>query len=372
MKRFSFRSMMFVFAGVMTGLFGPAACTAPLESNIQKESFGQLSSGEEVSLFTLTSSTGVKARIMNYGGAIVSLEVPDAQGKLTDVTLGFGTLADYEQHRVFFGALIGRFGNRIAQGQFSIDGEEYQLATNDGANHLHGGIVGYDRVLWTAEPVESETEPGLRLSYLSVDGEEGYPGNLEVTVTYTLKGNALEIAYEATTDKATPVNLTNHAFYNLAGEGTILDHELTIAAPYYTPVDSTLIPTGELVEVAGTPFDFNSPYPIGARIAEVPGGYDHNYVLTEGEGLRFAAKLKDPKSGRFMEIHTTEPGLQFYSGNFLNGMQSRGDRSYTIHTGLCLETQHFPDAPNQPNFPSTILRPGEKYETTTVMTFGVE
>jgi len=372
MKRFSFRSMMFVFAGVMTGLFGPAACTAPLESNIQKESFGQLSSGEEVSLFTLTSSTGVKARIMNYGGAIVSLEVPDAQGKLTDVTLGFDTLADYEQHRVFFGALIGRFGNRIAQGQFSIDGEEYQLATNDGANHLHGGIVGYDRVLWTAEPVESETEPGLRLSYLSVDGEEGYPGNLEVTVTYTLKGNALEIAYEATTDKATPVNLTNHAFYNLAGEGTILDHELTIAAPYYTPVDSTLIPTGELVEVAGTPFDFNSPYPIGARIAEVPGGYDHNYVLTEGEGLRFAAKLKDPKSGRFMEIHTTEPGLQFYSGNFLNGMQSRGDRSYTIHTGLCLETQHFPDAPNQPNFPSTILRPGEKYETTTVMTFGVE
>ncbi|GAO29064.1 aldose epimerase family protein [Geofilum rubicundum] len=348
------------------------SCSSPKEENIKKEDFGTLSSGEQIDLYTLTGSTGIKVKIMTYGGAIVSLETPDRDGQLTDVTLGFDNLADYETHRVFFGALIGRFGNRIAKGEFTLDGETYQLATNNDPNHLHGGVEGYDRVVWEAEPVEDEEAPGLKLSYLSLDGEEGYPGNLDIVVTYTLKGDELHIDYEATTDKATPVNLTNHAFYNLAGEGSILDHVLMINAPAYTPVDSTLIPTGEMVDVAGTPFDFNTPHVIGARIDSVDGGYDHNYVLAEGEGLVLAARLEDPQSGRFMEVLTTEPGLQFYSGNFLDGTQSRGDWVFNKHNGLCLETQHFPDSPNQENFPSTILRPGEKYETTTVMRFGAE
>ncbi|MCA1745228.1 MAG: galactose mutarotase [Bacteroidales bacterium] len=360
-------------ASVMfTLIIALSACSTPKESNIQKEDFGTLSTGEQVDLYTLTGSTGIKVKIMTYGGAIVSLETPDRDGQLTDVTLGFDNLADYETHRVFFGALIGRFGNRIAKGVFTLDGELYELATNNDANHLHGGVKGYDRVVWDAEPVDNAEAPGLKLSYLSVDGEEGYPGNLDIVVTYTLKGDELHIDYEATTDIATPVNLTNHTFYNLAGKGSILDHELMINAPAYTPVDSTLIPTGEIVEVAGTPFDFNTPTVIGARIDSVPGGYDHNYVLAEGEGMVLAARLKDPKSGRFMEILTTEPGLQFYSGNFLDGTQSRGDWVFNQHHGLCLETQHFPDSPNQENFPSTILWPGEKYETSTVMRFGVE
>ena len=361
-----------ILAGALLIFAGISSCCPSGPQNIQKEVFGTLSTGEQVDLYTLTGNTGMKVKIMTYGGAIVSLEVPNSDGTLTDVTLGFDNLADYEKHRVFFGALIGRFGNRIANGVFSLDDETYTLARNNYPNHLHGGVKGYDRVVWTAEPVESETEPGLKLSYLSKDGEEGYPGNLNVVVTYTLKGDELHIDYEAVTDKATPINLTNHSFYNLAGEGSILDHELIINAPGYTPIDSTLIPTGEVVAVAGTPFEFNEAYTIGARIDSVEGGYDHNYVLAEGEGVRFASKLKDPKSGRFMEIYTTEPGLQFYSGNFLDGSQQRGERVFTIHTGLCLETQHFPDSPNQPNFPSTILRPGEKYQTSTFMKFGKE
>lgn len=365
--------LTFAAAAILFAGLAVSCNNTPKEpEGIVKESFGTLSTGEAIDIYTLTSTTGIKVKIMTYGATIVSLEVPGKDGLLTDVTLGFDNLADYEQNRVFFGATIGRFGNRIAQGQFTLDSVTYNLATNDDRNHLHGGVKGFDRVVWNAEAINDSAFQALKLTYLSADGEEGYPGNLEVTVTYTLKGDELSIDYEATTDKATPVNLTNHSFYNLAGEGTILDHELYINAPAYTPVDMTLIPTGELVPVEGTPFDFNVATTVGARIEEVRGGYDHNYVLAEGEGMKLAAKLKDPKSGRWMEIYTTEPGIQFYSGNFLNGREKRGERVYHQHTGLCLETQHFPDSPNKPEFPSTILRPGEKYHSTTVMKFGLE
>ncbi len=355
----------------LIAVLGLNSCQQPV-SNIAKDSFGTLSTGEQIDIYTLKSSTGIEAKIMTYGGAVVSIKTPDKVGQLGEVTLGFDNLADYETHRVFFGATIGRFGNRIADGKFSIGENEYQLATNDGDNHLHGGVVGYDRVVWNAEIIEDAVNPGLKLTYLSKDGEEGYPGNLNIVVTYALKGNDLQIDYEATTDQATPVNLTNHTFYNLAGEGTILDHILTINAPSYTPVGETLIPTGEIVSVEETPFDFNAPTAVGARIEDTEGGYDHNYVLAEAEGLALASKLADPKTGRYMEILTTEPGLQFYSGNFLDGAQVCGERAYTIHTGLCLETQHFPDSPNQPNFPSTILEPENTFKSTTVMRFGVE
>ncbi len=359
---------LFIGLSIILGLY---SCQST-ESNITKESFGTLSSGEEIDIYTLKSNTGIEAKIMTYGGAVVSIKTPDKNGKLGEVTLGFDNIEDYETHRVFFGATIGRFGNRIANGKFSIGDVEYQLATNDGNNHLHGGVAGYDRVVWNAEAIEDAENPGLKLTYLSVDGEEGYPGNLNISVTYTLKGDDLQIDYEATTDQATPVNLTNHTFYNLAGEGTILDHILTINAPSYTPVDETLIPTGEIITVENTPFDFNTPTEIGARIEDTEGGYDHNYVLKETDGLMLASKLADPKTGRYMEILTTEPGLQFYSGNFLDGTQVCGEREYTIHTGLCLETQHFPDSPNQPNFPSTILEAGDTFNSTTIMRFGVE
>ncbi|MGQ1945843.1 aldose epimerase family protein [Geofilum sp. OHC36d9] len=350
---------------------GLGSCCSPKQQNIQKEVFGTLSTGETVDLYTLTSTTGMKVKIMTFGGALVAIETPDKNDSSTNVILGFDNLSDYENNRVFFGALIGRYGNRIAKGKFTLDNVDYQLVTNDGENHLHGGEKGFDRVVWQATPIENAEAPALKLSYLSPDGEQGYPGNLNVTVTYTLKGNDLHLDYEATTDKATPINLTNHSFYNLAGEGTILDHELTINAAAYTPVDSTLIPTGEIVAVEETPFDFNTPTAVGARIDSVEGGYDHNYVLNTGEGLQLAAKLKDPKSGRYMELLTTQPGLQFYSGNFLDGTQSCGQRVYNIHTGLCLETQHFPDSPNQPQFPTTILQPGETFQSTTIMRFGV-
>jgi aldose 1-epimerase len=357
-----------------TVMFSCTGSYTASKDNLMKEDFGTLESGEKVELFTLTSSTGLEVKIMTYGGTITSILAPDKNGDMVNVTLGYDNLAQYEEGTPYFGALIGRYGNRIAGGQFTLDGQTYNLAVNNGPNHLHGGIVGFDKVIWDATPIEDPENPGLKLSYLSVDGEEGYPGNLLVTVTYLLKGNDLEIHYEAETDKATPVNLTNHAYYNLAGKGTILDHILTIGAGHYIPVDEDLIPTGEIAPVADTPFDFNTPYEIGARIEDVPGGYDHTFVLsmTPSEALRFAAKLKDPKSGRTLEIYTTEPGIQFYSGNFLDGTLVSGDFVFEQYAGLCLETQHFPDSPNQPAFPSTILRPGEKYETSTVMRFGAE
>ena len=368
-----FRTSQAVAVAVLALTFASCNCNKK-EASIAKQDWGKLSTGEAVELYTLTSTTGIELKITTYGGAITSLKTPDNKGQMGNVVLGFDNLAQYEKGTPFFGALIGRFGNRIAKGQFMLNDSIYQLATNDGANHLHGGKTGYDKVVWQAEAIESKEAPALKLTYLSKDGEEGYPGNLQITVVYTLKGDDLLIDYQATTDKATPINLTNHAYYNLAGEGTILDHELTLNAPQYTPVDSTLIPTGVLRDVKGTPFDFTSPFAIGSRIDSVPGGYDHNFVLSpaSNDSLNFAARLADPKSGRVMEIFTLEPGIQFYSGNFLDGSITTGNWNLVKYSGLCLETQHFPDSPNKPNFPSTILNPGDTYLTTTVMRFSVK
>lgn len=369
-----FKSSQILALGVIAMAMSACNCGDKKACSITKEAWGTLATGEPVDLYTLKSSTGIEVKITTYGGAITSLTTPDKSGKMGNIVLGFDNLAQYEKGSPFFGALIGRYGNRIAKGQFTLNDSTYQLATNDGPNHLHGGVKGYDKVVWKAEPIECKVAPALKLTYLSADGEEGYPGNLAITVVYTLNGNDLKIDYEATTDKSTPVNLTNHAYYNLAGEGTVLDHELTLNAPQYTPVDSTLIPTGQLVDVKGTAFDFTSPFAIGARIDSVPGGYDHNFVLAPAttDSLNFAARLADPKSGRTMEIFTKEPGIQFYSGNFLDGTLTTGTWNLVKYSGLCLETQHFPDAPNKANFPSTILNPGEKYATTTVMRFGVK
>ncbi|MFT3739891.1 MAG: aldose epimerase family protein [Breznakibacter sp.] len=369
-----FKSSQAIAAAVLAIALASCNCGNKNVASITKQDWGKLSTGEAVELYTLKSTTGIELKITTYGGAVTSLKTPDNKGQMGNIVLGFDNLAQYEKGTPFFGALIGRYGNRIAKGLFTLNDSTYTLQTNDGPNHLHGGKVGYDKVVWNAEAIESKDAPALKLTYLSKDGEEGYPGNLQVTVVYTLKGNDLQIDYHATTDKATPVNLTNHAYYNLAGEGTILDHELTLNAPQYTPVDSTLIPTGELVEVKGTPFDFTTPFAIGARIDSVPGGYDHNFALAPatGDSLNFAARLTDPSSGRVMEIFTKEPGIQFYSGNFLDGSIVSGTRSLVKYSGLCLETQHFPDSPNKPNFPSTILNPGETYSTTTVMRFGVK
>ena len=342
--------------------------------NLVKENFGALRNGQTVDLYTLKSSTGLQVGLMTYGAAIVFIEAPDRNGVPANIVLGFDTIAGYSRMVPYFGAIVGRYGNRIANGKFSIDGNEYQLTKNDGVNHLHGGMTGFDKVVWEATEVNDSINPGIIFKYFSKDGEEGYPGNLTATVTYTLKGNDLIIDYNAETDQATPINLTNHAYFNLAGKGTILNHELTLNAPSYTPVDSTLIPTGEIVPVEGTPFDFKIPYQIGSRIDQVPGGYDHNFVLAQptSEEINFAARLKDPESGRMLEVFTTEPGIQFYSGNFLNGMLRNGDFVYEKYSGLCLETQHFPDSPNKPDFPSTILLPGEKYVSKTILRFGVE
>ena len=326
-------------------------------------------SGQPVFLYTLTNAKGDEVKITNYGGTITSWITRDKEGNKSNIVLGFDSLSGYLTPPPYFGATIGRYGNRIAGAQFTLDGHSYRLAANNGPNHLHGGLKGFDKVVWTADSVDP-TNPRLTLQYLSKDGEEGYPGNLSTTVTFTLSdANELTIDYTATTDKATPVNLTNHSYFNLTGDAsrTILDHSLQIDADRYTPVDSTLIPTGELAPVKGTPFDFTTPHKIGERIASVPGGYDHNFVLNKGgrDGARVAL-LSDPLSGRTLAVYTTEPGLQFYSGNFLDGtLTNRDGKKIQQHAALCLETQHFPDSPNQPSFPSTILKPGETYLTTT-------
>ncbi len=350
--------------------------------------FGELPDGREVTLYRLTNDGGLTLEVMNYGGIIVSLRAPDREGNVEDIVLGFdrldGYLSDaYRQLNPYFGALIGRYGNRIDQGRFTLNGVTHQLATNDGDNHLHGGRQGFDRRLWNAEPFSGEDGEGVILRYTSADGEEGYPGRLEATVTYTLTdANALEVSYHAETDQATPVNLTQHSYFNLAGEdgSSILEHELTIHGDAFTPVDETLIPTGEIRDVADTPFDFREPTPIGARIGddhrqlERGGGYDHNFVLAMDsaplDAPRPAARVVDPGSGRVLEIATTEPGLQFYSGNFLDGsVTGKGGEPYGKRSGFALETQHFPDSPNQPDFPSTILEPGETYRSLTVYRF---
>jgi aldose 1-epimerase len=343
-------------------------------------SFGKATDGTEVQLFTLTNAAGLQATISTYGGTLTSLLVPDKDGKLSDVILGFDNVSGYlspefKKSNPYFGALIGRYGNRIKGGQFSLDGQAYTLAKNNGPNSLHGGNQGFNQKIWTAKPSTSADGQTLTLTYLSKDGEEGYPGNLTVTVVYTLTAaNALKIDYTATTDKATPVNLTNHAYFNLAlGQSKdVLAHQVTIPADRYTVVDATLIPTGELKPVKGTPFDFTTPHAIGERIAQVPGGYDHNWVLNQATGQHSAATVYEPTTGRTMEVTTDEPGVQFYTGNFLDGsLKGKNGVVYGKHAGFCLETQHFPDSPNQPKFPSTILKPGQTYHTTTSYTFGV-
>ena len=359
---------------------GQAAPSAP---TLERHPYGSTGQGEQVELFTLTNANGMRVRFTSYGGIITSLEVPDREGTLADVTLGFDSLSGYLGEHPYFGALIGRYGNRIARGRFTLEGKEYTLAVNNGPNHLHGGIRGFDKVVWRAEPFQNDSSVGAVLTYTSRDGEEGYPGTLQARVTYTLtNSNALGFAYHATSDAPTPVNLTQHAYFNLAGDGAgdILGHVLTLNASRYTPVDSTLIPTGELAPVSGTPFDFTRATPIGARIGQeneqlrFGGGYDHNFVLDrQGDGLSLAARLTEPRSGRVMEIFTTEPGIQFYSGNFLDGsLTGKGGRVYQHRYGLALETQHYPDSPNKPEFPSTILRPGEEYRSETVYRFSVE
>jgi aldose 1-epimerase len=349
-------------------------------NSVEAKPFGKTKDGTPVTVYTLISTRALKVRLIDYGATLISVETPDKDGKLANITLGFPTLEGYLQRHPYFGSTVGRYGNRIAGGKFKLDGKEYTLATNNGPNHLHGGLKGFDAVMWKAEPIKEPSAVGVKFTYRSKDGEEGYPGNLDVTVTYTLtNNNELKIDYEAKTDKATVVNLTNHAYWNLAGAGSgdILKHELTIAADKYLPIDDTSIPTGKPADVKGTPFDFTTPHAIGERIGELKKephktkGYDHCYVLRGQEGkLALAARVKDSASGRIMEIFTTEPGVQLYCGNFLDG--SAGGGGYKQHHAFCLETQHYPDSPNQPQFPSTTLRPGETYKSTTVHKFSVE
>ena len=349
--------------------------------SITEDAFGTTEDGTPILLYTLTNQSGLEARIMNYGGIVVALQVPDRDGKSADVTLGFDTFEPYLREHPYFGALIGRYGNRIANGTFDLDGTTYTLAKNNGPNHLHGGVRGFDKVVWQARPEASDGTPRLVLRYRSRDGEEGYPGNLDVAVVYTLGDeNRLQIDYTATTDQATVVNLTNHTYFNLAMDGTIYGHELQLFAGEFLPIDPTSIPTGEQQPVAGTPMDFRRPAPIGARIHDddeqlrhASGGYDHTWVLNvAGGSLAHAAQVFEPASGRVMDVWTTQPGVQFYSGNMLDGsLRGKGGRVYAKHTGFCLETQHFPDSPNQPQFPSTVLRPGETYRHTTIYQFGV-
>ncbi len=343
--------------------------------NIAKDSFGQLPDGTAVDIFTLKNRSGLEARLMTYGATLVSLRLPDRNGVFADCVLGYDSLAGYLKSSPYFGSIVGRYGNRIAKGKFTLDGKTYTLAVNNGANHLHGGIKGFDKVVWSAEPFSEAGAVGVKFGFRSADGEEGYPGNLDVTVVYMLTDdNELRIDYEAAADKATPVNLTHHSYFNFTGGARdILGHELQLEADQFTPVDGGLIPTGKLEDVKGTVMDFTTLQAIGSRIAQIHDGYDHNYVLRSGGGtMALAARVVEPSTGRIMEISTDQPGIQFYSGNFLDGsIAGKGGQVYSRHWGFCLETQHFPDSPNHANFPSTILRPGELYRTRTVHKFSV-
>ena len=354
----------------------------PMSSAITKAPFGQTEAGQPIELYTLKNASGMEAGIINLGGIVVSLKVPGRGGQIADVVLGFDKLADYEKPNPYFGAIVGRYGNRIAKGRFTLTGVEYKLAVNDGENSLHGGIHGFNHAVWQAREVPG-ADPAVELTYVSKDLEEGYPGNLTVKVTYTLTAaNELRIDYSATTDKDTVANVTNHSYFNLAGQGQgdILGDVLTIYASKFTPVDAGLIPTGELKSVAGTPFDFRQPTVIGARIdnddeqLKRGKGYDHNWVVDGAPGtLRPAARVSDPGSGRVLEVLTTEPGVQFYTGNFLDGTSTgKSGKVYQRRYGFCLETQHFPDSPNHPDFPTTVVKAGAQYKSTTVFRFSVE
>lgn len=361
-----------------------AACTSTAtHPGVTREPFGRLPDGRSVDLFTMRSGDGIEVRAMTYGAIITSIRTPDRNGTAADIVLGFDSLGGYLAGSPYFGAVVGRYANRIAGGRFTLDGVTYRLARNNGPNSLHGGERGFDKVLWSGESFQTDSTAGVTFRYVSQDGEEGYPGTLRIVVTYTLTDrNELTIAYNATTDKATPINLSQHTYWNLHGEGRgdILDHVLTLDASAFTPVDSTLIPTGQIAPVRGTPFDFRRATAIGARINEANEqlrfgrGYDHNWVLDSGGAgtLIAAARVEDPVSGRRLDIRTTEPAIQFYSGNFLDGtLKGKTGLMYGHRTALVLETQHFPDSPNHGNFPSTILRPGERYESRTVIAFSV-
>lgn len=350
---------------------------------IEKTSFGKLESGQEATLYTLTNKKGAQAKITDFGATVVSLLMPDKNGKMEDIVLGYDKVTDYPKSTTYFGAIVGRYGNRIGKGKFTLDGKEYQLATNNGENHLHGGNVGYNKVMWTAEPIEKEAGPALKLTYLSKDGEEGYPGNVKLEVTYTLtNNNELSIEYSATTDKPTVFNPTHHSYFNLSGntENTILDHELMINAEGYTPVDAGLITTGKIEKVENTPMDFRKAVKIGDGIGKdfeqlkFGKGYDHNWVLNNWDkSVKLAATVYEPKSGRFMEVLTDQPGIQFYAGNFLDGTGAgKNGKPYKFRTGLCLESQHFPDSPNKPEFPSVTLNPGDTYKQTTIYKFSTK
>jgi aldose 1-epimerase len=351
-------------------------CVSSSGAEVKVKDFGKTADGEEVKEYTATNSKGVVVRLLSRGATLSEWHVPDKNGKMDDVVFGFDDVAGYESKaNGYFGATTGRVANRIAGGKFDIDGKQYSLAKNDGPNTLHGGVKrSLDKVVWVGQPFDRPDGQGVAFKYVSPDGEEGFPGTLAIRVTYTLTDkNELRIDYDATTDKPTPVNLTNHAYFNLAGAGsaTILDHELMLAADNYTPIDDTLIPTGEIAAVAGTPFDFRQYHKIGERVDQLndkPGkGYDHNFVLNNQTGkLALAAKVKDAKSGRVLSVYTTEPGVQFYGGNFLDGAKAKGGKSYAHRSGFCLETQHYPDSINQPKFPPVILRPGKTYKHTTV------
>lgn len=382
--------MIFRMAMVATSLLTAAVASlaAPPRSvsldseGIPKMSFGKLADGTPIDIYTLSNGK-ITAKISTYGGIVTELHAPDKNGKSADVVLGFDSLEGYLAGHPYFGAITGRYANRIAKGKFTIDGKEYSLAVNNGPNSLHGGLKGFDKVVWKAEETTANGQPALKMTRTSPDGEEGYPGNLTVSVTYSLTPkNGLRIDYSATTDKPTVLNLTNHSYFNLAGPaaGTILDHELTLAADEFTEVDDNLIPTGKLGKVAGTPLDFTKSTAIGARIGQIPGepgGYDHNFVV---KGARagakepvFTAKVKDPKSGRVLNVYTTEPGVQFYTGNFLDGtLKGKGGVVYKKNQAFCLEAQHYPDSPNHAGFPSTRLNPGETYTQTTIYEFSAE
>jgi aldose 1-epimerase len=369
-----------LLASAATGWAQPAA-PAGKGARVDKSAFGTTKDGVAIELYTLTNSRGVVAKVMTFGALLTELHVPDRQGTLADVVLGFKSLAPYEGDHPYFGGTIGRVGNRIALGKFRLNGQEYTLATNNGPNHLHGGVKGFDKRVWKAQTVPAADGVAVKFTYVSADMEEGYPGTLTSTVVYTLTNrNELRLDYTATTDKPTILNLTNHSYFNLAGDGKgdILGHELMLMADRFTPVDDTLIPTGEIASVRGTVMDFTRFTPIGARIAQVPGpapgGYDHNYVLNHGGGvLALSATVREPSTGRVMDVLTTEPGVQFYTGNFLDGtITGKAGVAYKKHYGFCLETQHFPDSINRPNFPPVVLQPDKTFKSTTVYRFSAK